>query len=189
MEASGFVLAGGKSSRMGRDKALLAFGGKTLLEHVLDLVSHAIGRPAAIIGDPQRYAQLGFVVHPDAVSGCGPLGGIYTALTVSQTDWNLIAACDMPRLSAVGLRALLENAATSGAGCIAARSEDGEPEPLCAVYHHRSLPALERAIREKRFKMRTLLAELDTRTVALDSKLFANLNTPAEWSAFERHSE
>ena len=76
MEPSGFVLAGGLSSRMGRDKALLPYRGKTLVEHVAETVSEALpesSRPVAIIGDPGRYGNLGYPVHPDSVPGCGPL--------------------------------------------------------------------------------------------------------------------
>jgi molybdenum cofactor guanylyltransferase len=188
MEPSGFVLAGGLSSRMGRDKALLPYRGKTLIEHVAGIVGEALpdtSRPVAIIGDPSRYGNLGYPVHPDSVPGCGPLGGIYTALKVSTSDWNLLVACDMPMLSPVGLRALLDCAQAASGSCLTAAALDGQPEPLCALYHRRCLPVLNRAIREKRFKMRGLLAELDWETVVLSPEIFANVNTPAEWIAFE----
>src|ERR1700737_2946897 len=99
MRRSGFVLAGGASSRMGRDKALLAYRETTLVEYVARVVREAVGS-VTLIGDPDRYRELGHKVYRDKVSGCGPLGGTHTALSVSATDWNLVVACDMPGISA-----------------------------------------------------------------------------------------
>ena len=115
MQRSGFVLAGGGSSRMGRDKALLPYRGITLLEHLARTVQEAAGA-VALVGDPVRYSSLGYPVYRDKFPGCGPLGGIYTALAVSSTDWNLIVACDMPGISVDVLRILLDSAPESGAG-------------------------------------------------------------------------
>jgi molybdopterin-guanine dinucleotide biosynthesis protein A len=91
----------------------------------------------------------------------------------------------MPMLSSVGLRALLDRAQAASGSCLTAAAPNGEPEPLCALYHRRCLPVLDRAIRDKRFKMRALLAELDWETVVLSAEIFANVNTPDEWIAFE----
>ena len=107
MEATGFVLAGGGSSRMGRDKALLPYRGTTLLAYIASVVRQAAGT-ATIIGDPDRYSNVGFPVCPDQIPQCGPIGGIYTALSVTASDWNLVVACDMPMLSAPVLRRLIE---------------------------------------------------------------------------------
>jgi len=182
------VLAGGKSSRMGRDKAALPYAGTTLANYVATLVQAAAGA-VAILGDPQRYGSLGYPVYPDLIPACGPLGGVYTALSVTSTDWNLIVACDMPSLSSAILRALLERAGKSNTGCVAAAGSGGEPEPLCAVYHRQCLPVLKRAIDDKRFRMKDLMGELGAETVSVPSFLLANLNTPAEWSAFREKPE
>ncbi len=91
---------------MGRDKALLPYRGVTLVEHMAQAV-HAAAGSVALIGDPVRYSSLGYPVYPDKFAGCGPLGGIYTALSVSSTDWNLIVACDMPGVTAEVLQVLL----------------------------------------------------------------------------------
>jgi molybdenum cofactor guanylyltransferase len=188
MQRSGFVLAGGGSSRMGRDKAMLPYGGTTLVEHLARAVQDA-ARSVALIGDPGRYANLGYPVYPDKFSGCGPLGGIYTALSVSSTDWNLIVACDMPGISPGVLRTLLWSAEESGASCVVAAGPGGEPEPLCAVYHRCCLPAMARAIQEKRFKMKELVKELDLRTMLVEASAVANVNTPAEWAEFEPNTK
>ena len=188
MEAGGFVLAGGSSTRMGRDKALLPFRGITLLQHVAAAVEQAAGK-AVVIGDPERYGKLGYPVWADRVPQCGPMGGVYTALNVTASDWNLVVACDMPMLNAPALRYLIDHALRSSRMCIAAAERQGELQPLCAVYHRRCLPILERAIRERRFAMKSLLSELDTEQVPLERSILANANTPDDWTQFERCPE
>jgi molybdenum cofactor guanylyltransferase len=186
MGVSGFVLAGGRSVRMGRDKALLPFRGATLLEYVAGVLSEALGpRAVAIVGNPERYCDFGYPVHPDRVIDCGPLGGIYTALTVSGTDWNLVAACDMPNLASAGVKALLDRAATSEANCVLASGASGKVEPLYGAYHRRCLPVVSRAILDKRFKMMDLLPELGAETQIVTAEVLANVNTPAEWAEFQ----
>jgi molybdopterin-guanine dinucleotide biosynthesis protein A len=172
---------------MGRDKALLAYREATLVEYVARAVREAIGS-VALVGDPDRYGQLGHAVYRDKVPGCGPLGGIYTALSVSLTDWNLIVACDMPGISARALQRLIEPEAEPGRNCVIGLGPSGKPEPLCAIYHRRCLPALDRAIREKRFKMRDLVAELEAELRPLEAAALANVNTPAEWAEFEENA-
>lgn len=184
-DASGFVLAGGRSVRMGRDKALLSYRGGRLLEHVAGVLSEVLPAHVAIVGDPSRYGCIGYPVLSDRIAGCGPLGGIHTALSVSPTDWNLVVACDMPNLEAAVLRTLVARAMRSKTDCVTACGPSGDPEPLCAVYHRRCLPVLERAIRDKRLKMRNLLSELKTEPFPVDAAMLANLNTPAEWTEFQ----
>jgi molybdenum cofactor guanylyltransferase len=184
MQASGFVLAGGGSKRMGRAKALLPYRGITLVEHIAHTVRDATGS-VALIGDPAELGHLGLPVFSDAVSGCGPASGIYTALAETATDWNLIVACDMPAISGEILRELLGRAETSERNCVAALGPHGQPEPLCAVYHRRCLSALSRAIRDKRLRMRDLIKEIGVIWITVDVSALATVTTPAEWSEFE----
>ena len=184
MQTSGFVLAGGASKRMGQDKALMPYGGTTLVEHVAKIVHEAAGS-VALIGDPARLGHLGLPVFADELPSCGPASGIYTALRVTETDWNLVVACDMPSISASVLRELLHHTESAGRACVAAVGPYGQPEPLCAVYHRRCLPALTRAIRDKRFKMRDLIKEMGAVWIRVDASALVNVNTPAEWEKFE----
>ena len=186
MQASGFVLAGGGSTRMGRNKALLPFRGITLVEHIARIVREAAGS-VTLIGDPVQLGHLGLPVVPDTLPASGPAGGIYTALTVTSSDWNLITGCDMPALSCGILRGLIRRAtvASNTIDCLAAAGPGGEPEPLCAVYHRRCLAAVTRAIGEKRLKMKNLLTELAVELIPVDETAIANVNTPAEWAEFE----
>jgi len=168
---------------MGRDKALLPHGDATLLEHAARAVIAATGN-VTVIGDPDYYRRFGFPVVADKIPGCGPLSGIHTALSTTSADWNLIVACDMPAISPDLLLAVLDRAFRSGRLCVAASGREGEPEPLCAVYHRGCLPALERALQEKRLRMRDLLPELAAESCAVDASALANVNTPAEWDEF-----
>src|SRR5262249_48484694 len=110
--AGGYVLVGGRSSRMGRDKALLPHHGLALAAGVAREVEHAAGQ-CALIGDPMRYQELGYPIIQDLYPGEGPLGGILTALSHSQSDWNIILACDMPRITHEFLTRLLDIASQS----------------------------------------------------------------------------
>jgi molybdopterin-guanine dinucleotide biosynthesis protein A len=184
MQASGFVLAGGASKRMGRDKALLPYSGETLVQHVAGIVREAAGS-VALIGDPERLGHLGLTVLSDELPGHGPASGIYTALRTTQTDWNAIVACDMPAVTADLLRELLRRAETAQRNCVAPTGPYGQPEPLCAIYHRRCLPALGRAIRDKRLRMRDLVKEIGAVWVRVEAPALANVNTPAEWADFE----
>jgi molybdopterin-guanine dinucleotide biosynthesis protein A len=189
MWCAGFVLAGGQSARMGRDKALLRYGPATLIEATASLILAVTGH-AAIIGDPLKYGQFGYPVYPDCTPGHGPMGGLQAALNLGLADWNLVLACDMPRLTAGLLSALLDRAgsvADPQLACVAPLGEKGRFEPLCAVYHSSCLPAVERALGENRFRMRLLLSELKTVDIGKwPSAVFANVNTPEDWAGLGR---
>jgi molybdopterin-guanine dinucleotide biosynthesis protein A len=184
MEATGFVLAGGASVRMGRDKALLPYRGTTLVEYIAFIVRQAAGA-VIIIGDPDRYRHIPYPACPDQIPGCGPIGGIYTALSVTMVDWNVVVACDMPRVSVPVLRGLIGRAVNSSSQCVVGAGPDGEPQPLCGVYHRKCLPVVERSIRDKRFRMRELVLEMDAEYVPLDLGVLANINTPGDWVGLE----
>lgn len=170
---------------MGRDKALLPVAGSTLLEYVATQVREAAGS-VTVIGPPERYASLGIAVIPDVIPACGPLGGILTALTVSRAEWNLIVACDMPCVTALRLRSLLEAAEQAGADCVAPVHASGLLEPLCAVWRRTCLPAVSEAIRQGQRQVATVLASLSVASYAVsDSGWLFNLNRPEDWAALQ----
>src|SRR5947209_5535106 len=184
MTREGFVLAGGRSSRMGRDKALIEIEGTRLISRVAHAVCAAAGT-ATLIGDPEKYGGLGYPVQPDIFTGCGPLAGIHAALTASGSDWNLILACDMPEVEAAFLTELLDRAGQAGKDCLLPAGESGRPEPLCAVYHRRVLPAVERALERGVRKVLEGLAGLQVEVAAVSGPgPFRNINTPADWSEY-----
>jgi molybdopterin-guanine dinucleotide biosynthesis protein A len=165
---------------MGRDKALLPFHGAPLAEAVARQVEAAAGS-VIIVGHP----ALGGI--DDRYPGEGPLGGILTALHHTSAEWNLIVACDMPELSAGFLRRLLAAAAITPADVVLPYGPDGRPEPLCAVYHRRSLAALEAAFARGIRKVTAALAELPVERIDIAEVAdFQNVNTPEDWSAYAR---
>jgi molybdenum cofactor guanylyltransferase len=183
MRPTGFVLVGGNSSRMGRDKALLPWNGTTLGQYIAGIVRDACGS-VLLIGDPTRFGSLGYPVYADRLPGHGPISGIVTALATTPSDWSLVAGCDMPGITPGALRLLLDEATVTKDQCVVPLGPAG-PEPLCAVYHRTCLPVLEKAISEGRFKMTGVLKELSTRLVTgIDPGCFANLNTPEDFEAF-----
>ncbi|MFN0170558.1 MAG: molybdenum cofactor guanylyltransferase [Bryobacteraceae bacterium] len=184
MTRAGFVMCGGLSSRMGTDKALLPFHGRTLLEQVAEQVRTAVGA-VTLLGPAERYAHLGFPVIPDRQPGCGPLAGILAALESGKGDWNLIVACDMPGVSAPRLVELLRAASVADCDCLLPLGPTGQPEPLCAVYHSRSLPHLRLMFDSGVRKVTTALDGLHvTRHKVEDSLLFENVNTPSDWDTY-----
>jgi molybdenum cofactor guanylyltransferase len=177
---AGFVLAGGRSSRMGRDKALLPLDGETMIDRVAGLVG-AVAGSVMVIGPPGRYP--GYRTTTDKIENCGPLGGVYTALAVSQADWNLITACDMPELTAALLEDLFRAAESSGADAVMPESAAGL-DPLCAVYHRRCAAAAWSAIHRKIFRMHDFVSTLRMQPLPVaDARVLKNVNTPEEWAA------
>ncbi len=181
---AGFVLAGGGSTRMGRDKALLPFHGRTLVEHIAAQVEIAAGS-VSLVGNPARYGHFGYPVVRDLVPRLGPLGGICSALRSSLAAWNLVVACDMPALRAPLLGELLAVAESSGADCLAPLGPLGLPEPLCAVYHARCLPRLMAALSNG---VRKVMEGLAGASILIykpsDVTAFENCNTPEQWAAY-----
>ncbi len=186
MRRAGYVLVGGRSSRMGRDKALLPYANQTLAQHGAGAVAKAAGS-AILIGDPALYGHLGYPVVADLTAAKGPLGGIVTALASTDAEWNLITACDMPNIHEDFLRPLFDTAESIGAGidCIVPEL-NGAAEPLCAIYHRGALAALQAALESNILKMRTVIGHLRTHFwKTTESHWFENVNTPGDWSAHE----
>ncbi len=181
---AGFVLVGGCSLRMGRDKAFLPWHSRHLIEHVASQVGSATGN-VALIGDPGRYGSLGIECFPDLRLGLGPLAGIEAALESRRGELNLIVACDMPALEPTWLARLLREAETSEALCVASRETSGAIHPLCAVYRNSCLPKVHRTLDAGRLKLLDFLEEISAVTVETDQTIW-NINTPEEWTAWQR---
>lgn len=182
MRAAGFVLVGGHSSRMGRDKARLLLDSHLLVEDVAAKVAKVAGN-VVLVGDPARYSDLSFECIPDLQPGLGPLAGIEAALTAMRADLNLIVACDMPGLACDWLTCLLTTAEQSSGICFAAEDARGI-HPLCAVYRSDCLPIVEEALAARHLKLLDLLCKLDATAVKMPATLH-NVNTPLEWQSWQ----
>lgn len=183
----GFILAGGRSSRMGRAKGLLEFGGEPLVVHVARLLEFT-GEAPVVIGPTEVYAHLGIRVVPDDGENLGPLGGISTALRVATCEWNLIVGCDLPFLTREWLEFLIARAIGSSADVVMPLNERGF-EPLCAMYRKRARRAITEALEGGVRKITDGLAALTLASIepaewkAFDpcGRLFKNVNTPEDY--------
>jgi len=186
ISVSAYILAGGKSSRMGKDKAFLALGGLTLLDRALG-VARAVAENVAIIGDAAKFAVHGPVIE-DVYRDRGPLGGIHAALSATSTELNLILGVDLPFVNADFLRFLLSLAKRCDAA-VTVPSTDGRYEPLCAVYRREFVGVAEAALKSGRNKIDALYDSVSIRKVNADEiiahgfsvDMFRNLNAPADW--------
>ena len=138
-----FILAGGRSTRMGRDKALVEFQGRPLIEHALARLVR-LGFTAAIAGNRDDLAKYAPVI-PDNYPGSGPLAGIEAALTASSDDLNLFLPIDLPLLPAEFLHWISARAHCTLAVATIPRLQ-GRSQPLCAVYHRALLPHARAAL-------------------------------------------
>ena len=180
-----FVLAGGKSSRMGQDKAFLSWGQGTLLANAMKLAGN-VAASVYIVGDTAKFGGYGSVVE-DVYRDRGPLGGIHAALSRSTTELNLMLAVDLPLLKAEFLVYLVVRAQESGATVTVPVTANGS-QPLCAVYRREFASVAEQSLREGKNKINPLFARVSTRMVqeqelleqGFPTGMFRNLNTPEE---------
>src|SRR5438270_4810398 len=181
-----FVLAGGKSSRMGRDKASLSLNGQTLLQLALSTLRE-VSDNVRTLGSQQVYGNQSAEVIEDIIPECGPLGGIHAALTHTKAVFNLIIAVDTPFLSANFLRFLVSKAVDNQA-IVTAPEIAGYTQPLCAVYSWEFLPIADESLKSGKFKIvplfpadRTLtISESEMAKFAFTPEMFDNLNTPED---------
>jgi molybdopterin-guanine dinucleotide biosynthesis protein A len=193
----GYVLAGGGSTRFGRDKALAEMDGVPMLLRMRALLSDITGQ-VDVIAAPHKYAALGVTGIADHWDGQGPLAGIITALftTAERGDdaqWNLIVGCDMPFLTREWLTYLLTRALASDAEVVAPKSVQGL-EPLCACWRTTAARDLQSAFDEgirkiteamKRLHME-VLDEADWKRFDSAGRLFWNMNTAADYNEAKR---
>ncbi len=187
-DLTAFILAGGKSTRMGADKAFVELQGRTLLERTLELARGVAGE-VRIVGDRAKFAAFAPVVE-DVFPGCGPLGGIHAALRASQTDLNLMLAVDLPLMSPAPLQYLVTRARGTPATVTAAWANGGW-QPLCAVYRRQFAEPAEQALRAGKYKIAPLFAPDCTQLVSeqeladagFSADIFRNVNTPEELGA------
>ncbi len=188
----GYVLAGGGSTRFGRDKALAEIDGKKMLLRMWELL-RGVGGEVRVVVAPGKHAGLGVTTLTDRWPGEGPLGGIITALRAtaengSRTEWNLIVGCDMPFLTLEWLNYLVERALASHAEVIVPRSASGL-EPLCACWCSSGAERLQRAFDSGTRKVTEAMKQLRMEIVdesgwkRFDSagRLFWNMNTAADY--------
>jgi molybdopterin-guanine dinucleotide biosynthesis protein A len=185
---TGVVLAGGRSTRMGFNKALLEFDGARLIERLVWTIRPLFREIAIVANDADTYAYLGLPIWPDRIPGKGALGGIYTAVFHSSFPQTFCIACDMPFPHPTVIASLRDLA--PGYDVVVPRTANGY-QPLHAVYSKTCLPSMEAMIRADRLKIDRLFPVVRLRTVEehelrpLDPSLlcFVNVNTREEMEA------
>jgi molybdopterin-guanine dinucleotide biosynthesis protein A len=174
---TGFILAGGKSARMRRDKALLDWHGRTLLDHMTDLIS-AVADDVYVVGRGQ---------FPDRLQGLGPLSGIATALEISETDANLVVAVDLPFLTAEFLQYLKFEAERFNQPLTACKI--GSDFLLCLAIHRSLLPEVRSRLASSNLSIHGLIegtrshviSESDLQNAGFEMGLFRNINTEQDY--------
>ena len=174
------IMAGGRSARMGRDKALVKLGGKTLLQRALDTWENYGGAVQLSVGTAERaaLAPAGVPAVVDRYRDCGPLGGLHAGLLACRTELLLLAAVDCPFVTAALADGLLAAIGTADA-CV--YTVDGRPQPLFGLYRRTCLAPAAEMLAAGEHKMGELLRRVETvRLPAADPAPFRNLNTPEE---------
>jgi molybdenum cofactor guanylyltransferase len=194
---AGYVLAGGGSTRFGRDKALVGVGGMPMLERMIGLLQR-VTTGVKLVASPSKYSGFGAEIVEDSWPGEGPLGGIITALKdagkgAPACKWNLVVSCDMPFLTQEWLSFLCQRATNSKSQVVVPHSMHG-PEPLCACYRTDASAALcaafESGVRKVTQGLQhvttEVLDEADWKRFDSAGRLFWNMNTAADYEEARR---
>lgn len=179
----GLVLAGGRSRRMGTDKALLVRDGRTQLESAFDLLAQVTVRQfVSTRSDQSDEAERGrFPQIVDRYDDIGPVAGILSALEAfPERDW-LVVACDLPNLDALTLSQLVTERSRTRPFTAYRSSHDGMPEPLCAIYRNDALPVIRKFVTEGIVCPRKILIRSDTKLLNQPNpEALHNVNTPED---------
>lgn len=183
---TGILLAGGKNSRMGANKAFLEIDGIRLIDKTINIYREIFSEIIIVTNDPLSYVEFtDAAVVTDIYKGKGPLGGIYTGLFYSKHNYAFVSACDMPYLNKDFISYLANQ---TGKHDVIVPELDKGYQPLHAVYSRNCLPSIKRLLLMDKLKITGFYR--DMRVLAIgeeqilpfnkDGRLFQNLNTPED---------
>lgn len=181
-----FILAGGKSSRMGTEKGLVLFRGKPMIKHLLDVLSQ-LECELGIIGHHMDYHDFGVPVYSDLIAEKGPLGGIYTALSNCRTSHALILSCDAPLITVETLKKFIEQA---GYG-LSVGVFEGRVNPFPGLYPKIILPDLINNLEQNKLRVQGFVSENNPQLISMETisvnpiHEFTNFNSPSDFLLFE----
>jgi molybdopterin-guanine dinucleotide biosynthesis protein A len=189
---SGIVLAGGKSQRMGADKAFLEVGGIPTVQRVLDVLELLSDDLIIVTNSRKRYEGLPGRLVSDVYRGKGALGGIYSGLLAARHGYAIVVACDMPFLNPRLLRYLVGLAA--GYDVVVPDLGDRRLETTHAVYAKTCLEPIKQLLLADQLKITKLFPLVRVRYVGREEMLeiaprllsFLNMNTPADWQEVQQ---
>jgi molybdenum cofactor guanylyltransferase len=182
---TGIILAGGKNTRMGTNKAFLTVEGERLIDRTVRIFKELFREVILVTNEPLNYLDLDLTIATDIYKGKGALGGIYTGLFFAQSEQAFVAACDMPFLNKGFIEHLIKKAAAYD---VVVPSTPEGFQPLHAVYSKRCLVPIKQAMERgnlkitgfyKGLKVYTLLPE-DIASFPPQEKLFFNINSPQD---------
>ncbi|MCF6358218.1 MAG: molybdenum cofactor guanylyltransferase [Draconibacterium sp.] len=182
MQITGIILAGGKSKRMGTDKAFIKLNSKTLLEHSVELLQ-PFCKSILIGSNNPEHKFAGTKTITDKIPDCGPIGGVYSCLKESETDWNFVISVDSASVKLQFVKYLIDDFDDFDA--VVPIHSKGK-EPLIALYNKNCLFELRKMIQSGDFKMHNLLNSINTKWVDSQNwvekhpKLFHNINRPED---------
>jgi len=189
----GFVLAGGKSCRMGQDKGLMRLAGQPLVLRAAEILRPVV-QAVTLLAPPDRYGSLGLPVLADLWPDRGPLSALCTGLISSDAEWNLFLACDLPHISPRFMELMVQRVRAARGDAVVPRTRDGW-QPLCAAYHVRCRGVFERAMHDGRLSIIGLYEEIQLGAITPDELAaaglseveFVNVNTPEDWARLPAH--
>jgi len=179
-DITALILAGGKSERMGTDKAFINFNGQSFIESSIQAVKPFCNR-IIILGDPTIFSHLGFEVISDFIEKSGPLAGLYTGLSASITEVNVTLSCDIPLIHS-GLVEKLLMEYDSRLDALVCESEE-RLHPLVGIYHKRTAPIAKQQLEDHQRSMMKFLSRLEYKSLELqaeEASILKNINTPKE---------
>lgn len=164
-DISAFIIAGGKSTRFGEDKALYIYRGKPLIEHVIERIKPVFETISIIADDAERFSYLGHPCYRDIIPGLGPLGGLHTALKRAGTDSVFVFACDMPECSPGLIRYMISQSAGHDATIPV---KHGYHERLHAIYRQSCITAIEKRINKGERQFSSFFEDVSIREIRDD---------------------
>ena len=189
---TGIVLAGGKSKRMGTEKGLINFRGKSMIQYAIEVLE-PICDQIIISANSNSYDSLPYPKFSDIFPNSGPMGGIYTGLLNSRNDLNLVLSCDMPFIKADLLNDLVLNA--DGKDIVVPWHRSKHFEPMCALYRKSVDSVFMDFIKRKNFRIPDVFETVPTCKFEINSDLayysedlFFNVNSREELSQLEHKS-
>jgi len=180
------ILAGGKSTRMGQEKSLILFSGKPLIEVLIDKLSRIFNNLMIITNKPDLYKKYGIEIHTDLLKNHGSLGGIYTGLFYSKTNYNFICACDMPFLNESLIKFMLKKAESYD---VLIPQHNTRLEPLSAIYSKSCIAPIKEQLSKSNLKITDFFPSVEVKTITeneitsfdAEGKSFVNINTREDY--------
>lgn len=182
---NGYILAGGKSTRMGEDKGLRSLQGKAMIEYVIAQLSPVVDDVIIVSNNP-AYEKFGYQVFPDIQKDKGPAGGIHVALDQMPGEQGFIVSCDMPFVTSAAIENIIAHAGNTQ---ITLPACNGILQPLFGVYHKACLDKWEQLIREGIIKLQEMVLHFELKKIENDTdKLFQpdllfNINNEQDFQA------